>query len=113
MKKAPRIPRLDGEAQAKDPTQELKRWKIMASKMEPEEYSVFLKGAVLSAIDTARHTKDPKWEQFVIAIQPVAMRVLGESFLKGPAKLYEQVETESRNIVLEKIQMKSKKKHRV
>jgi hypothetical protein len=102
---------LKQEGQAEIPAQELKRWKEMASRLGAKDFTAFLRGAVLAAIHKSRQSKDPKWQEFVEAIQPIARRVLGHGFFDGGGKLYGDSGAESSGVPAKEFLTKMKKKH--
>lgn len=92
---------------------EVKYWKDMAEKLGIKDFTAFIRGAVNSAIYTSRRSEDPKWKEFVEAIQPIAKRVLGHEFFDGGAGVYEASGTESSGIPAKEFLEKMKRKHKV
>lgn len=90
-----------------------KYWNQMAEKLEIEDFSSFVRGAVDSAIHSSLRNEDPKWQEFIEAIQPTAKKILGHGFFDGGAKLYECSGAGSINISAKEFLEKMKLKHKI
>lgn len=67
------------------PSQE-KHWKDMAQELGVKDLSTFIRGAVDSAIFNSLRARDPRWQKFIEAIQPVAQKILGHGLYDGGAQ---------------------------
>jgi|SRR5665213_64919 len=90
-----------------------KYWKEMGEKLGIKDFSSFVRGAVDSAIHSSLRNEDPKWQEFMEAIQPTAKRILGHGFFDAGAKVYENSGTEASGVPAKEFLAKMKKKHRV
>ena len=90
---------------------EVKYWKDMADKLGIKDFTAFIRGAVNSAIYTSRRAEDPKWKEFVEAVQPAAKKILGHGLFDGGAELFEASGTESSGVPAKEFLAKMKKKH--
>lgn len=75
------------------PSQET-RWKEMAKELGIKDLSTFIRGAVESAIFNSKRAKDPQWQDFIEAIQPIAIKILGHGFYDGGVRDFEAGGTE-------------------
>ena len=73
-------------------------WQETAEKLGVKDFSAFLRGALDSAVFISLRAKDPKWQEFMNAVQPLAHQILGHGFYDGGAKDFEASGTESTGI---------------
>ena len=89
---------------------EVRYWKAMAAKLGIKDFTSFIRGAVNWAIQTSLRSQDPKWQEFVEAVQPAAKRILGHGFFDGGADLYEKSGTEASTVPAKVFLARMKKK---
>lgn len=90
-----------------------KYWKQMTRKLGIKDFSSFIRGAVDSAFHSSLRNEDPKWHEFIEAIQPTAKRILGHGFFNDGAKFYEYSGSVSTNNSAKKFLEKMKLKHKI
>ncbi len=90
-----------------------KYWKQMTRKFGIKDFSSFVRGAVDSAFHSSLRNEDPKWHEFIEAIQPTAKRILGHSFFNGGAKFYEYSGSVSTNNSAKEFLEKMKLEHNI
>jgi hypothetical protein len=90
---------------------ELEYWKKEAKKLGVKDFSAFIRGAIHSAIYVSQRSKEPAWQKFVEAVQPLAKKILGLGFYDGGARDLESGGTYYKGIPAEKFIAKMKKKY--
>jgi hypothetical protein len=73
---------------------EIDYWKEEAKKLGVKDFSAFIRGSLNSAIHISKRAKDPAWQRFVEAVQPIAKKILGHGFFDGGATDLESSGTE-------------------
>ena len=66
-----------------------KYWEESLKALGVKDFSSFARGAVQAAIEMGQKAHDPKWQDFLEAIQPMAKKKLGYGIFHGGAKVTE------------------------
>ena len=90
---------------------EIEYWTEEAEKLGVKDFSVFIRGAIHSAISVSKRAKDSDWQKFVKAAQPLAKKILGFGFYDGGAKDIESRGTELKGIPADEVLAKLRKKY--
>ena len=90
---------------------QVKLWNEESKKLGIKDFSAFIRGAVQSAIYLSKRSKDPKWQEFIEAVQPTAKRILGYGFYDGGAADFESSGTEHKGIPAAEVIKRLKGKH--
>lgn len=92
-------------------TQPVKYWMETAKKLGVKDFSAFIRGAVNSAVFVSSRAQEPKWQEFVEAVQPAAKRILGHGFYDGGAEDFESSGRETTGTPARETLRRLRKKH--
>lgn len=75
-----------------------KYWEDSLKDLGVKDFSSFARGAIQAAVEMGFKAKDPKWQDFIEAIQPVAKKKLGYGLFHGGARITEGYGAERKGI---------------
>lgn len=78
-----------------------KYWEESLRGLGVKDFSSFARGAIQAAIEMGQKANDPKWQEFLEAIQPIAKKKLGYGIFHGGAAVTEGYGKERKGISAE------------
>ncbi len=87
-----------------------KYWEESLKALGVKDFSSFARGAVQAAIEMGQKAHDPKWQDFLEAIQPIAKKKLGYGIFHGGATVTEGYGKERKGITADEFRRQVEKK---